>query len=168
VATEQWQERAQKRFGERAAEFLQLYPAASQKAAARDQNLTSMSLWASERAKTAKTKAFTYYWTHPMPGPDSARYRAFHSSEVPYVFDSLNTADRPWTAEDHKIAETMGRYWVNFMNTGDPNGQGLAHWPAFAAQNPVTMELGNRFAARPLAEKEKMEFFREYFAAAGR
>jgi para-nitrobenzyl esterase len=165
VTAEQWPERAQKRFGDRANAFLQLYPVASQKAAARDQNLASMYLWAAERAKTAKTKAFTYYWTHTLPGPDSARYGAFHSSEVPYVFDSLNKADRPWTAEDHKIAGTLDSYWVNFINNGDPNGKGLAHWPAFAEQNPLTMELGNKFAQRPVAEKAKLAFFQQYFSA---
>jgi para-nitrobenzyl esterase len=165
VTAEQWQERAQKRFGNRANAFLQLYPIASQKASARDQNLVSMYLWAAERAKTAKAKAFTYYWTHALPGPDSARYGAFHSSEVPYVFDSLREADRPWTAEDHKIAATIGSYWVNFINNGDPNGKGLAHWPVFAGQTPVTMELGNKFAQRPVAEKPKLAFFQQYFAA---
>jgi carboxylesterase type B len=165
VTAEQWRERAQKRFGDRANAFLQLYPVASQKAAARDQNLASMYLWAAERAKTAKSKAFTYYWTHTLPGPDSARYGAFHSSEVPYVFDSLNKADRPWTAEDHKIAATLDSYWVNFINNGDPNGKGLAHWPAFAEQNPLTMELGNKFAQRPVAEKAKLAFFQQYFSA---
>ena len=172
VPAEQWRERMRKRFGDRTDAFLQLYPAAtdaqasaSQKASAREQNLVSMYLWAADRARTGKTKVFTYYWTHALPGPDSARYGAFHSSEVPYVFESLSKADRPWTAQDHEIAKTLGSYWVNFINTGDPNGKGLAHWPAFNSQKPVTMELGDTFAQRPIAEKAAIEFFQQYLNA---
>ena len=122
IPAAQWREQVGKRFGDLAAAFLKLYPAAndaqagaSQKAASRDQGRVSMYLWAVNRAKTAKTKLFTYCWDHAEPGQDSARYAAFHTSEVPYVFNTLNKSDRPWTAVDRKIAETMGAYWVNFM-----------------------------------------------------
>ena len=93
-----------------------------------------MFMWAEHREKTAKNKAFTYYWTHAEPGPDSARYGAFHTSEVPYVFNTLNQSNRPWTDQDRKLADTLGAYWVNFMKTGDPNGKGLPQWAAVHVQ----------------------------------
>jgi hypothetical protein len=58
-----------------------------------------------------------------LPGPDADKYGAFHTSEVPYVFNSLTKSDRPFTDADHKIAEIMSSYWANFATTGDPTAR---------------------------------------------
>jgi para-nitrobenzyl esterase len=169
VPGEKWREQMQQRFGAMADGFFKLYPvdggAEAQKAGARDMGLVSMHLWAAHRAKTAKTKAFTYYWTHTMPGPDAERFGAFHTSEVPYVFQTLDKApagSRVWSDRDRKIAETMGSYWINFITTGDPNGKGLEPWPAFDAKAAKTMELGGRFGVRPVADPAKADFFSKF------
>jgi para-nitrobenzyl esterase len=160
-----------RRAGDMAVEFTKLYPVStqqqaseSQKASARDSNLISTFLWARERAKTAKTRVYTYYWDHVPPSPKKEIYQAFHSAELPYVFNSLNRANRPWEAVDRSIAETTSSYWANFVNSGDPNGPGLPKWPAFDANDPVTMELGDRFAPRPVADAAKLKMFEGMFA----
>ncbi len=170
LKTEEFQSQIQKRFGEKAAEFFKWYPCYSdeqasyaQKSSMRDRNLMSTYLWARERAKTSKTKVYTYFWTHPLPGPDKERYGAFHSSELPYMFNSLKQATgRPWADEDHTIAETTSSYWANFIAKGDPNGKGLVKWPAFDPAKPVTMELGNRFGLAWVAKDPlKLKFLEE-------
>jgi para-nitrobenzyl esterase len=162
------------RTGAMAVEFTKLYlittqqqASESQKASARDSNLTSTYLWARERAKTAKTRVYTYYWDHVPPGPKKELYQAFHSAELPYVFNSLNRANRPWEAVDRSIAETTSSYWANFVKSGDPNGPGLPKWPAFDANDPVTMELGDRFAPRPVADPAKLKMFESLFVRMG-
>jgi para-nitrobenzyl esterase len=164
-----YQKTMQERYGDMAAMFFKLYPNGtqeqsgnSQKAAFRDSGLVSMYMWAASREKTVKNKAFTYYWTHAEPVPDSARYGAFHTSEVPYVFNTLNQSNRPWTDQDRKIADMLGAYWVNFMKTGDPNGKGLPQWAPFTSKSAVTMELGDKPGPRPVAEKDKLEFWQKY------
>ena len=159
------------RFGDLADAILKLYPFSSdeqagmaEKMSAREQGRVSMYLWAASRAKTAKTKAFTYYWTHAEPGPDEKRYGAFHTSEVPYVFNTLSKSSRPWTAADRKIAETLGAYWANFAATGDPNGKGLPLWPAFTVTVPQTMELGEKFGTHSVADTAKIDLFTQYFS----
>jgi para-nitrobenzyl esterase len=166
-----YQKTMQERYGDLAGTFFQLYPngtqeqsGSSQKAAFRDAGLVSMFMWGQLREKTARSKAFTYYWTHPEPGPDSTRYGAFHTSEVPYVFNSLAQSNRPWTEEDHKLAAMLGSYWVNFMRSGDPNGYGLPAWPAYTSKSAMTMELGDKPGPRPVAEKIKVEFWQQYLA----
>ncbi|MGB0620057.1 MAG: carboxylesterase/lipase family protein [Myxococcota bacterium] len=37
--------------------------------------------------------------------------------------------DTMWGQPDLPIAETMRNYWINFVKTGDPNGEGLVPWP---------------------------------------
>lgn len=166
VTLAEFETRARQRYGDAADEFLKLYPAttdeeaqAAQKQSAIDQALVAQYLWARERAKTAKTKVYEYLWDHTLPGPDAKKYGAFHSSELPYTLNNLNTSDRPFTEDDRRIAAMMSSYWANFTRTGDPNGQGLPHWPAVDEKQQV-MELGDKTQAVPLAgSAAKMKFF---------
>lgn len=167
-----WRQQAEKRFGAFASRFLEIYPASSddevasrRKQSARDQSRVSMYLWALQRARTAKTGAFTYYWNHTLPGPDSARYAAFHTSEVPYALHTLYVSDRPFTEDDRRVEEQMSSYWTNFALHGDPNGKGLAAWPAVAPDKPVTMQVGDQ--PGPIAitsTPQALEFWKDYFA----
>src|SRR5262249_53179883 len=140
TTADQFRRQTAQRFPELANAFLKLYPAAtddqarsSANASALDSMRASTYLWAADRARTAKTKAFTYFWDHALPGPDSAEYGVFHTGEVPYVMNTLEMCrNRNFTEADRKIADTMSSYWANFIRTGDPNGNGLPHWPAVA------------------------------------
>ena len=168
VTAEEFQKQARARFGEKADEFLRLYPAAGDEQArasandsARDQARVSMYLWAVQRAKTAGTKAYTYFWTHALPGPEVDKYGAFHTSEVPYALNTLSRSERPFADEDRRIAEAMSSSWTNFARAGDPNGRGLAAWAPVPGK-PVTMELGGRMGMIPIAvSEEKFRFFED-------
>ncbi len=74
------------------------------------------------------------------------------------------TYDGEREAVDRKLSEAASSYWVNFAKTGNPNGKGLPNWPAFDAAQQVTIELGEKTGRRPVAEKEKLAFFAQYFA----
>jgi para-nitrobenzyl esterase len=71
---------------------------------------------------------------------------AFHSSEIPYVFDTIGESSwgnmgKGLTAEDFKMAADANSYWVNFAKTGDPNGPGLPYWPRYAAKGDGLMDF---------------------------
>src|SRR5580698_8553241 len=169
VTPESFIKHAQQRYGAEADEFLKLYPARTSEEAElalnqslRDQALVSMYLWARERSKTAKTKVYEYLWDHALPGPDAGRFGAFHTSEVPYVLDTLYMSDRPFTDADRKIAVMMSSYWANFAATADPNGKGLAPWAAIN-ENPEVMEVGDRTGPTPAAgSPAKFRFFETF------
>jgi para-nitrobenzyl esterase len=122
----------------------------------------SMYLWAAQRARTSKTKAFIYLWDHALPGPDAATYGAFHTSEVPYVLNTLYASDRPFVQADRAIADMMSSYWANFAKSGDPNGAGLTPWSAVGDAKTV-MELGDKTGAVPLAKDSAKYAFMEKF-----
>ncbi len=160
-----------KRYGTFADRVLALYPQdaflASSLSLGRDRALAAMLLWSEERRKTSRFPSYGYLFSHIEPGPDSAKYRAFHSSEIPYVFGTLGkTPERGFTTVDEKLSETMQTYWVNFVRSGNPNGPSMAQWPQLD-QNLLIMDLSNEPRARPGLSPDQLDLFREYLAAGG-
>ena len=173
ITLAEFRKQAQARYGDMADEFFRLYPASTDDEAGMaythatwDLVRSSTYFWSVWRARTAKTNFYTYFWDHTLPGPDADRFGAFHTSEVPYVLNSISRSDRPFTDADRKIADTLSTYWANFIKTGDPNGPGLAHWPTTHEQPGMTMEIGDRYV--PIAitgDKAKQAFFETYHLA---
>jgi para-nitrobenzyl esterase len=132
-------------------------------AAARDKARVSISLWAERQQKKSGT-VYTYYFDRPIPWPEHPEFGAFHTSEIPYMFHNLEKLDRPWEPVDRTVSAQMSSYWVNFAAKGNPNGEGLAEWPAFDASKAVTMRLGEQMGPMPIGEPEKVEFWKAFYA----
>jgi para-nitrobenzyl esterase len=163
VAT--YEAEARKNYGDQAAVFLKLYPAASdadvaiaQKAAGRDRARVSLDLWAAGQHKASR-RMYTYYFDRPIPWPAHPEFGAFHTGEVPYVFNTLGKLDRPWEPIDRTLADSVSSYWANFARKGDPNGTGLPRWPAYAPGGHTTMQLGAKLGTMAVAEAAKLDFF---------
>jgi len=109
---------------------------------ARDAGVAGVDRLLIERAKSAHTPAFAYYFDRAIPWPEHPEFGAFHTAEVPYVFGTLDVLKRPWTDVDRTLSKTMMTYWANFAATGDPNGAGVPRWPAFDPARPMLMRLG--------------------------
>jgi para-nitrobenzyl esterase len=149
----------EQRFGDRAPKVLAAYPAATDDEAhraaiesGRDAGVAGLERMLPERARTAHTPAFAYYFERAIPWPEHPEFGAFHTAEVPYVFGTLDVLKRPWTDVDRTLSETMMSYWANFAATGNPNGATVPQWPAFDPAHPVVLRLGERIEPRaPLA-----------------
>jgi para-nitrobenzyl esterase len=150
ITAESWKAEAAERYGDRAAEFLTFFPGDTDAQAARSAQREAVDRafglklvdWVAGRA-SAKP-AFVYLFTHVEPGPESARYGAFHTSDVPYEFDTLHLSPgRTFTDVDRRLAQTWSSYVANFTTSGDPNGGSLPRWPAMTKENKALMELGD-------------------------
>jgi para-nitrobenzyl esterase len=169
-------ERSRARFGDQADAFLKLYPAdsdeeanASQLAAFRDELAFVMRIWARAQTKTGHSKAFLYYFTHDPPPPVGSTSRggfgsgATHGSEAQYIFQNL-LPPRAWTDLDHQVSDMLSSYWVNFATNGDPNGKGLAKWPAFDdTKSDRPMVLGDRAEIGPPPNPAQLAFFEQLY-----
>jgi para-nitrobenzyl esterase len=137
LSARELQELLEKRFPAQAPRLAARYAASSdaeaherQKQLSRDEGLTKLRAWRELRARHGKTADFAYYFERAIPWPEQPRYQAFHSGELPYMFDNLARLNRPWEPVDRELAQRMASYWVNFVRVGDPNGDRLPPWPS--------------------------------------
>lgn len=64
---------------------------------------------------------------------------ALHASELPFLFETLDAYQgHSVTEKDRTAAKDFSSYFINFVKSGQPNGQGLPAWPKF---DPTRSEL---------------------------
>lgn len=157
-------------YGDSADEFLKVYPTATDAdarasfyAVFRDQVFGwQMRTWVRLQTRTGKSKAYLYQFSRVTPGPESARLRAFHASEIAYVFGNLEPP-RPWEAADRELSAQMLQYWVNFAATGDPNGKGLPAWPAYDEKTDRNILFGDKITTTTGLYREALDAFDRYY-----
>jgi para-nitrobenzyl esterase len=172
ATTEAYQRMLHERFQPYQDRFAALYPAqtdADVSTAVRrllaDSATAGVIAWFEARGQHA-APAFGYRYTHPEPGALAARFGTFHSSEIPYVYGTMDVGDRPFTDVDRTISHVTQSYWVNFIRTGNPNGSGLMAWPKLDTGN--FMQLGDQQAVTPLLSPEQRTAFRDWLKAGGK
>jgi carboxylesterase type B/predicted acyl esterase len=72
---------------------------------------------------------------------DNGRLRAHHALDVPLVFDNVES-NRSMVGpgpEPQRMADLMSSVWIAFARTGNPNTEGLPHWPAYSEEKRSTM-----------------------------
>ena len=86
-------------------------------------------------------KAYAYQFARPLPtdGRPNVLQGAFHSSDLWYVFKSLEHCWRPWTPGDWDLSEAMLTAWSNFAKYADPNGPDGGVWTPYTAEKPEFM-----------------------------
>ena len=85
---------------------------------------------------------YLFAWQTPIL---SGRPRAFHCSEIPFVFyntdvSAFATGGGPGPRE---LAAKVSDAWINFARKGDPNHTGLPNWPKYDAANGPVMIFDN-------------------------
>jgi len=156
----------EQQYGEAASTFFQFYPAGNDAEAAASQLNLSRDMifgiqnytWANVQSKQ-QSKVYLYRFTHKPPATgEYVKYGAFHTGEVPYAYDNLKFVNRPWQAVDHQLADIMSTYWANFVKTGDPNGKGLAEWPAYNTASKKAMIFSEKIKAAVLTDSQALDF----------
>jgi para-nitrobenzyl esterase len=166
VKAEAYKQQLQKQFGANADKVLQYYPATNDVIAAASQDNLSRDgffgvqgyAWANAQLLKGKSNVFVYNFNRKLPSYSAAsNFGAFHTGEVPYVFNNLKTVNRPWEEIDIQLADQVSNYWVNFVKTGNPNGTNLTIWPAYNTQKEQVLIINKQTEAKLMPFKEGLQ-----------
>lgn len=128
------------KYGDLSAEFLRLYPSSNMKESIYATTRDALYGWTAERLVRKQTAlgvpAYLYMFDHGYPAADKAGLHAFHASELPYMFGTLNRTPPYWpeipsTTAEKAFSAAMLNYWSSFARTGQPVAADAAPWPAF-------------------------------------
>ena len=152
----------------------EVYEAATHLASARFVGFSTWK-WTELHMQTAGKPVYRYLYARPrpaylgMPGQPAPAGQgrggqqptgprgASHSAEIQYAMGNLDLDKRyTWEPADYEVSKKMQAYFVNFIKTGNPNGPGLAEWPAYRADdNYRRMRIDVESHAGPEAHRER-------------
>jgi para-nitrobenzyl esterase len=167
-----FKQRAKEIYGDKANEFLRLFPAKTDTQAQQSQVILSGLItfgvqqyaWMNLQNKTGKASVFMYHFQRAVPyGKDQKPFGAFHTAEVPYAYNNLHMSNRPWEKTDCQLSETMSSYWANFAANGDPNGPHLPVWTACSSKNQNAMILAEKVELKELPEHNGLNFLEQFY-----
>jgi len=123
-----------------------------------DQSLVCSTYDAALRA--AKAGAPTWLYNFDIPS-NVGNLGATHGAELVYVFGTSPNL----TEEQQRASDGIQGYWTNLAKKGDPNGQGLAEWPKFSAENDVRINLALEFKQVEKFRSSECELWRSLYDA---
>ncbi|MGD0142552.1 MAG: carboxylesterase family protein [Rhizomicrobium sp.] len=130
------------RYLDLADDFLKLYPSTDLHESIIATTRDALYGWTAERLVRKQTAlgqpAFLYEFDHGYPDADAANLHAFHGSELPFVFGTLDRTPPLWpvipaTPAETKLSDAMVGYWSSFARTGQPAAADAPAWPAYGS-----------------------------------
>lgn len=127
----------QSRYGDLADAFLSRYPADNIDNSMLETTRDGLYGWTAERLAAKQTAigvaSFLYYFDHGYPAADDPGYRAFHASEIPFVFGTIYSTPPRWpvipnTPQQRRLSDAMISYWASFARDGIPSAHGEEDW----------------------------------------
>ena len=174
---EEFARRARADYGDMADAFLRLFPAGSDaQAEVSSRRVVGTRIfnwenwvWANLHAETGRASTYHYHFNRVPPKPlmagggDRSRHiGAFHTAEIPYVFQTLQARAWPWQDVDRELSDVMARYWVSFAASGNPNGPGLPQWPRYDPRQSTTLFLGDDIRVGAVPDLATLAFWQAF------
>ncbi len=162
ITAEKFIQQAKEKYGDKTDEFLKIFSANTDEEAQQSQAkltlLNFASLPAHLLAGYNSKPSFLYQSSYvPIDKPGFPNYGAFHTSEVPYALHTLHLWKRPWQQKDYDVQQLMSTYWIQFIKTGNPNGDGLPKWNAYNKTNGAILEIDTTTILKPALFKKEFD-----------
>jgi len=116
---------------------------------------TNAVVQAERKAALNAAPAYVYLFAWQTPILDG-RPRAFHCSEIPFVFANTDVSAfaTGGTAEARELGNKVSDAWINFAKKGDPNHAGLPKWPKFSEDSGSVMIFDKTCEAKNDPDRE--------------
>ncbi len=97
---------------------------------------------ASRKAALNKAPAYSYIYAWRTPVLDG-RPGPFHGAEIAFTFDNAELCDHysGVSAEAIVLSRQISTAWASFARTGNPNHDGLPHWPKYTSERLATIQF---------------------------
>ena len=114
------------------------------------------------KAALGAAPAYSYIYSWQTPVLDG-RPGSFHACEIAFAFDNASICDHysGGAPEAFVLSKQISTAWVNFARTGNPNHDGLPHWPTYTAENQATMYFDTPCVVRNSPEREGLRLTRK-------
>ncbi|HTZ74486.1 MAG TPA: carboxylesterase family protein [Candidatus Aquilonibacter sp.] len=178
---------AAQEYGDKASEFLEVYPAHDDDEAVRQAEEVGENsgfalgarAWARAQTRTGKEPAYLYIFSHVQPYTPGVTFSdfnpatagAYHMSDVPYwlgTYEAFNLfrRTRDWTAWDRELSDDMQDVIIAFAKTGNPS-TGVVHFTRYDPANEMRVDFGDKITDEKLYTKG-MDFLEANPVAPGR
>jgi para-nitrobenzyl esterase len=162
ITAEKFIQEANEKYGTNAAAYLKIFPADNDEQAQLSQarlNLLGFAGFPAHLLAGYNSKpSFLYQSSYvPTDKPGFPNYGAFHTSEVPYALHTLHLWKRPWQQQDYDVQQLMSAYWIQFIKTGNPNGDGLPKWSPYNKMEGAILEIDSTTILKPALFKNEFD-----------
>jgi para-nitrobenzyl esterase len=115
------------------------------------------------KAALGSAPAYSYIYSWRTPVLDN-RPGSFHASEIAFAFDNAEICDHysGGTPEAFVLSKQISTAWVSFARTGNPNHDGLPHWPTYTAEHRATMYFDTPCEVRNDPEGEGLRLMAQF------
>ncbi len=139
-----YEDRIRRSFGDYADEVLKLYPSTTDEEAKRNwADIDTVLLFTyghfclGRQAQENDIPCYMYHFTK-----ENGRLGSWHSGEEVYLYGNIPDDSKLYDEVDRELSRQFVQYVLNYVKTGNPNGQGLKEWPLSDGGTKV-LELGD-------------------------
>lgn len=184
ITLESYRKTVTEMYGDKADEFLQLFPADNDAEARRMARAAALLsgreggaiAWSNALSEFGSAAVYGYQFSRVQPytpgitfaDHDPATVGAYHTADVPYWLETLDALNlfretRTWTRFDRELADLMSDAILQFAKTGSPD-HGSFRWPVYTPEEKRIVDFGSGedlWKVVPWYHSDKLPFFLE-------